>query len=251
VVRKKTKTEVINRFCEVHGDKYDYSRVEYVRTHTSVEIICYKHGSFWQKPAHHKQGYGCPVCGGERRKVACRSNSERFIESARAVHGDFYGYDKVEYVNCETPVVITCPVHGSFWQTPHSHKEGCGCTFCGNEQKIGLGTYDRGWAARNPRKAQELGQLYLLDLWDNQERFLKIGVTSRSVNQRFTSNYVPYDWRIIATCVGTMADVIGLEAQIAEDNRMVKKWPRKRDWGGWTECYKLGSLDALGEYFPA
>lgn len=47
---------------KVHGDKYDYSNVEYVNNATKVCIKCPKHGEFWQKPIHHLQGQGCPKC---------------------------------------------------------------------------------------------------------------------------------------------------------------------------------------------
>ena len=42
--------EFIKKAREVHGDKYDYSKVEYVNNHTKVCIICPKHGEFWQVP---------------------------------------------------------------------------------------------------------------------------------------------------------------------------------------------------------
>lgn len=54
--------EFIRRAKAVHGDKYDYSKVEYVKNDKPVEIICPKHGSFWQKPHKHWIGHGCPKC---------------------------------------------------------------------------------------------------------------------------------------------------------------------------------------------
>jgi hypothetical protein len=49
----------------VHGEKYDYSKVEYVRNKTPVEIVCPQHGSFFQKPnAHVSSRSGCPKCHG-------------------------------------------------------------------------------------------------------------------------------------------------------------------------------------------
>src|SRR6056300_1433370 len=60
---KKTLEEVIVEFREVHGDRYDYSKVNYVNSHTKVTIICSEHGVFWQKPYSHKNGNGCPECG--------------------------------------------------------------------------------------------------------------------------------------------------------------------------------------------
>ena len=57
-----TREEFIKKAREVHGDKYDYSKVEYINTNTKVCIICPKHGEFWQTPAHHLSGVGCPFC---------------------------------------------------------------------------------------------------------------------------------------------------------------------------------------------
>lgn len=51
-----------------------------------------------------------------------------FIEKARKIHKKKYCYDKVEYINAKTKVVITCPSHGDFCQTPDIHtsrKHGC------------------------------------------------------------------------------------------------------------------------------
>ena len=51
----------------VHGDKYDYSNVVYINSTTPIEIICKKHNtSFWQDPANHLQGKGCPVCNSSK-----------------------------------------------------------------------------------------------------------------------------------------------------------------------------------------
>ena len=59
---KLTTEEFIKRAREVHGDKYDYSKVEYVGSTTEITIICSKHGEFQQKPHIHLQGKGtCSV----------------------------------------------------------------------------------------------------------------------------------------------------------------------------------------------
>jgi hypothetical protein len=46
----------------VHDYIYDYSKVKYKNAHISVEIVCRKHGSFWQTPNKHLIGHGCPNC---------------------------------------------------------------------------------------------------------------------------------------------------------------------------------------------
>jgi hypothetical protein len=47
---------------EVHGDKYNYSLVEYTKTHDHVRIICNEHGEFPCMPLNHQRGRGCPHC---------------------------------------------------------------------------------------------------------------------------------------------------------------------------------------------
>ena len=60
-----------------------------------------------------------------------KKNTNQFIEDARRVHGDKYDYSKTIYVNAQKKVIITCPIHGDFMQTPNSHLYGRGCPECG------------------------------------------------------------------------------------------------------------------------
>lgn len=108
-----------------HGNKYDYSKTEYVNQTTPVTIICPEHGEFTQRPNNHYMGAGCPFCSGNK-----RHDAESFIDKAKAVHGDRYDYSKVDYKNNKTKVVIICPVHGEFMQTPDKHLAGEGCPEC-------------------------------------------------------------------------------------------------------------------------
>ena len=59
MAKKSTTKEFIEKAKQVHGDKYDYSKVEYVRSSEKVCIICPEHGEFWQTPNAHLQGQGC------------------------------------------------------------------------------------------------------------------------------------------------------------------------------------------------
>jgi hypothetical protein len=107
----------------VHGDKYDYSNVEYENGKVKVEIICKQHGSFYQRPNDHFSGYGCLKCSPTSQKTL-----ENFIKESRLVHGNQYDYSKVKYKNLITKVIIICPKHGEFIQDPAAHihhKTGC------------------------------------------------------------------------------------------------------------------------------
>ena len=120
-----SKEDFIKKSRKVHGDKYDYSKVDYVNAQTKVCIICPKHGEFWQTPSSHTRGYGCSKCSG-----VYSPTTEEWIDSAREFHKDKYDYDKVKYIDAFTKVCIICKDHGEFWQLPNSHMQGNGCPKC-------------------------------------------------------------------------------------------------------------------------
>lgn len=62
------------------------------------------------------------------------NKTNTFIEKANKVHNDFYNYDKTEYENSKQKVIITCPIHGDFEQTPNKHLMGQGCPKCGRDR---------------------------------------------------------------------------------------------------------------------
>ena len=87
---KYTTQKFIEKAQLLHGDKYDYSHVEYRDTHTKVCIICSEHGEFWQAPHNHLRGQGCPKCGTQKTTTQRRHTPQEFIEKAQQVHGDKY-----------------------------------------------------------------------------------------------------------------------------------------------------------------
>ena len=132
--KKLTLEEFIKKAREVHGSFYNYDKVNYVENKTKVEIICPKpgHGSFWQTPANHCQGRGCPSCKYEGLSKKFSLTAEKFIEKAKEVHPyDEYDYSEIEYKNNDTKVKIICKVCGrTFFQTPRDHLSGRGCSHC-------------------------------------------------------------------------------------------------------------------------
>lgn len=123
--RFKTTDEFIKQARAIHGDKYDYSKTEYVNCKTEVTIICPKHGEFKTKPSTHLNGHGCPLCSGGR-----QYSLEEFLRKSKIIHGDKYDYSKVIYTKSNKKVCIICPKHGEFWQTPVDHLQGKGCFKC-------------------------------------------------------------------------------------------------------------------------
>lgn len=124
----------IEKAKEIHGDKYDYSKVEYVNNHTNVVIGCPIHGYVEIAPQNHLRGCGCGKCSVLLKKQNRPLTNEEFIEKAKQVHGDKYDYSKVEYVDSHTDILIGCPIHGYFAQKAGEHIRGHGCKKCGRKQ---------------------------------------------------------------------------------------------------------------------
>jgi len=123
--RVKSLKSVIEKFKNVHGNRYDYSDVIYKTTHTKVDIICKEHGTFKQTPNSHNRGRGCPECDHTKSETT-QSCIAAFVET----HGNMYDYSKVQYNGNFSPVEVICEKHGSFWPTPSNHKQNTVCPKC-------------------------------------------------------------------------------------------------------------------------
>jgi Zn finger protein HypA/HybF involved in hydrogenase expression len=126
-------SEVVQRFISSNGNRYDYSRVNYVNVGTKVEIICDEHGSFWTLPSNHYKGSGCPKCRAANLSRLFTKSRYEVINEFISIHGDKYNYDLVEYINNVTPITLFCKTHGEFQITPHKHKAGGICPQCSKE----------------------------------------------------------------------------------------------------------------------
>lgn len=69
--------EFIEEAKKIHGDKYDYSKVNYINNYTKVCIICPEHGEFWQTPSNHLSGRGCSICSESRLEKSLRGVFEK------------------------------------------------------------------------------------------------------------------------------------------------------------------------------
>lgn len=130
--RALTTEEWIQRSIGVHGTRYDYSKVNYQGSREKVTIICSIHGKFRQAPFSHLKGINCTKCGRKKASDSRRNDKEAFLRKAVEKHGGKYNYSKVVYVTSQDKVLIICPLHGEFSQTPSNHYK-FGCLKCGNE----------------------------------------------------------------------------------------------------------------------
>ena len=124
----------IDKARKVHADKYDYSQVLYSNNSNKITIACSKHGSFLMRPYSHLAGQGCPECGIARRSKTHLYTQEDFLRLSCAKHQNKYDYSKAVYEYAHRPIIIVCPLHGEFKQSPSNHWLGQGCPKCGNKK---------------------------------------------------------------------------------------------------------------------
>ena len=123
--------QFFNKANAAYGDKYDYSKSEYVNAHTKIVVTCNKHGDFLVTPHEHLRGNGgCNECKKESISKFRKLTTEKFIEKAKQIHGNKYDYSKSDYKGAFNEVCIICPKHGEFHQRANCHLNGEGCPKC-------------------------------------------------------------------------------------------------------------------------
>lgn len=124
-------TEIfIQKAIEKHGNKYDYSKVNYINKNNKIIIVCPIHGEFEQRPDVHLRGNACIKCGRISHSKKLFYTQDKFITLSNEKHNYFYDYSKVKYEYSQDKIIIICPIHGEFEQTATGHLNGSGCVKC-------------------------------------------------------------------------------------------------------------------------
>jgi len=230
----------INQFKEIHGDTYDYSQINYIGTINKVKIICTKHGEFKQAPCAHLQGQGCKECKRYSRLDGLRLTTDDFIKKANKVHNNLYSYKYTKVKGNKNKVTITCKEHGNFQQSPNSHLKGRGCRKCYlenngyNKNKFVYFAKDR------------ICKLYLIKCFNEEECFLKIGITSRNLQKRFYGdNSLPYKYKKILIIENPSAEFIWEKEVELKRKFKDSKYNPKINFKGYTECFSIEKLKEI------
>lgn len=246
-LEKITKSSFIEKSKKIHKNIYDYSKAVFINRKTQVTIICPIHGEFKQRPAEHLSGKSCQKCAG-----TYSPNNDEIVEQFEKAHGDFYDYSKVEYVNNTTKVLITCPKHGDFLQTPKSHKRGEGCMECGRErtnEAVKEGFYNIIRAERHKEKWLKTPCiLYFVNLYNEEESFYKVGITKhKKIKNRFCRERDIYNLDVIKRYDTNLYTAAILESVIKEENKEYSYEPNNLVTGK-TECFTHNILEQKLNY---
>lgn len=225
----------------LHNFKYEYCKVLYINCKTKVDIICPIHGNFKQAPNYHLLGRGCPKCGrlsaSDTQSKTKRIPQSEIIIRFNNVHQGTYNYSLMIYTGMTNNVDIICPIHGIFRQLPMNHIQGRGCPTCELDNRPG--GYSTQLFSMHPELRYKPGLLYVIKLTDidNDETFLKIGITTRTISARL-SEIKSYNiqFSILHTEELCLEQAFLVEQHIKKELSHFQYNPKKQ-FGGHTECF--------------
>lgn len=250
VVVKKALTKTTKDFVleaeSVHKGKYVYDDTEYQGNKEKVTITCPVHGDFEQEAKSHLNGAGCSKCADAAVGKQLTNDTHTFVGKAQKIHNDKYRYNNTQYKNAKTKVVITCPEHGEFSQTPNQHLNGQGCLECA-KKKFSMGPGR--WSYSEWEKAGKVSDnfdgysLYVIRCVGNGESFIKVGKTFIGVGKRFAGGKLPYKFTIETQVYYNAYAISNLEKKI---HKLLKgySYQPNRSFGGDTECFTLEALES-------
>lgn len=234
---KLTRSEFISRAKLTHGDKFEYKDVFFDGALSKVKITCRECETvFYPTVSAHMRGGNCPTCS---RKNKVYYTNDDFINKASKKHDGFYSYEKSNYIDRDTKVKITCPIHGLFSQRPSYHLKGRGCHKCGINKAKTASVKGGGWTRS---KFIELcknndATLYVLKCFNDSELFYKVGITSATVQKRYRKDsYLPYDYEVLFEIKNEAAYIFNLEYRLHDLLKNIKHEPSIY-FRGRTECF--------------
>ena len=228
------------------SDKYDLSKVDYQGAKNKIIIGCASHGDVEVYPYDLLYGGNCPKCAPNYPLT-----HDDFIERVREKFGEVkFLPDNFQYQNIDTKSQFYCDIHGWFESSPYLlllNKEGC--PYCGRESTESI--YER-VLVKHPERADNPCTLYVLRISNDEERFIKIGITTMPTKQRFWGAFDSYKYEIIEEFHSTLEKCLNIEKQTLTHFRKHLYQPKEL-FGGHTECLKLFKknevLDLINDKF--
>lgn len=227
----------LNRLKEIHQDKYSYPNFNYINAKTKFEILCNTTGNtFYRSYDSHKK---------TKNNTYFKNifTTERFVEKASKIHNGKYTYKKSIYKNAKTKLIITCLDHGDFKQVPNNHLSGQGCQKCANKLKMGNFTT---WKNTLPKNK---GILYLIQCYNKEEVFLKIGITCKSIKERYRKQkLMPYNYKVLIFYEDIDRYNVWSNERFIKKLYKQYKYIPKIKFGGYTECFNIESKKEILEF---
>jgi hypothetical protein len=166
------------------------------------------------------------------------------ISKLKELLGDVYDYSKVIYKGVHSPLIIGCPKHGDFittYSNESSNKKYKGCPICAKEeiQHTAFG-FRKSEFVNLCKVKNTLGKLYIIRCYSKNESFYKIGITSRSLEERVKN--IPYEYEVIKLLEDDPEKIWNLEKYYHSMLKQFRYLPSKEFYGMFECFYTLNNL---------
>ena len=161
-----------------------------------------------------------------------------------SLYGFKYKYNELVYNDETKRIEVECKQHGKFTQCFKAHIRGQGCPDCNTEIRNQSNSENStGWSIKDWKKAADKSKnfnsfkVYIIECFNNEEKFYKIGRTFQKMNKRFLGKVkMPYKYKVIKIFTGSSEYVYDLELSLKKYNKENKYIP-KIHFVGKHECY--------------
>lgn len=216
-----------------HLEKYDYSKTESFGFKDIVTITCPIHGDFKQKIKNHIESKGCYQCGRESHFKTTTKSLKENLKNINLKSNIKILTELDKKVSNKSKIKCECIFHGIFYQTLVLLKRG---TFCAKCSKIGYSRTEFLNFCKN-KKIKE-ATFYIIEIFDTNERFLKLGITTKTVQERFRKlNLSGYSYKILHVVKNKPLKIWNLEKELKKLN-YENSYKPLRIFPGYTECFK-------------
>lgn len=245
------KTEyALARANEIYSNKFSYPNFKYIGINDLIEVKCNIHNIHFHKKLSHLLDQNTPILGCEQcndeffnihnkkiniiaNKIKTDKIAETFIGKCKEKHNSLYEYDKTVFIEAGKHVTIKCKIHDYFDQIAKNHLKGNGCPKCkALKNDFSIKKF------KDNRQLFKAAKLYIIRCYNDNEEFYKIGITSKTIEERFSKYRFPYNMEVIHLYETNVFDAFKLERQLLNSYYDYKYVPLI-NFCGKTECFKI------------
>ena len=195
--------EVTKRVKDIYGEHNDCKDLIYINSNTPFNFTCTKHNYICKSSIKmirkEPDIIKCIHCRKERDVFRKEEKSFREGIIFKVVSNfkyDFkFDYSKTDYKTFTSKsIIIGCPEHGDIETTPTAHLNNkYGCFKCAVEKEHGGFNKDKYIEVCGERSPN----LYLVECFNDNEKFYKIGMTVNTISKRFKGSKFPYNVKLV------------------------------------------------------
>ena len=242
--KKRTKQQFLSGLTEDQLNKYDFSHMTDYSNNSIQTFGCPIHGKFNQRVRNFINSNGCGKCGRDSFKEKVSTKGIRLL-NLQIPENISIKVSPDQICPLGEKVECACSIHGSFYKTG---TDLIGGRFCPKCRFRGYSKTD--FINHCEAYGKQVAILYIIHIYNDIENFIKIGITSKSVKERFRKfkKSTGYGYKILKEVV--MKPKNCWEEELKFKNKFTKyRYTPKIKFAGYTECFEYDKLKTILDDF--